>query len=106
MLFLYSITELTPAKAVSLLYECGFNFKSKWSLLASILNVPLEQKKEMRAIIKEDETYDHAMEIALDWWIKNTPGASWKELILSVDRCGEKDTADAMWKKITEEGNY
>ena len=104
-IFLYSLTEITPGKAVSLLYECGFNFKSKWSLLSSILNVPVEQKKEMRAIIKEDEAYEYAIEIALDWWIKNTSEASWKELISSVDRCGEKDTAHAMRKKLSQEGN-
>ena len=69
------------------------------------MNVPLEQKEKMRAIIKEDEAYDYAIEIALDWWIKNTSEASWKELISSVDRCGEKDTADAMRKKLSE-GNY
>ena len=104
LLFLYLITEITPAKAVSLLYECGFNFKSKWSLLASILNVPLELKEKMRAIIKEDETYEYAIERALDWWIKNTSEASWKVLISSVDRCREKDTADAVKKKLSEEG--
>ena len=60
----------------------------------------------MRAIIKEDETYDYAIEIALDWWIKNTSEASWKELISSVDRCGEKDTADEMRKRLSEKGNY
>ena len=58
----------------------------------------------MRAIIKEDETYEYAIEIALDWWIKNAPEASWKELISSVYECGEKDTADAMSKKMSEEG--
>ena len=60
----------------------------------------------MRAIIKEDEAFEYAMEIALDWWIKNTPEASWKELISSVDRCGEKDTAHAMKKKLSEEGEH
>ena len=87
------------------MYECGFNFKSKWSLLTSFLSVPVEQKKEMRAIIKEDEAYEYAIEIALDWWIKNTSEASWTELISSVDRCGEKDTAHAMRKKLSQEGN-
>ena len=90
---------------MSLLYECGFNFKSKWSLLSSFLSVPLELKGKMRAIIKEDEAYDYAIGIALDWWIKNTSEASWKELISSVDRCGEKDTADKMKTKLSEEGN-
>ena len=104
-IFLYSLTEITPGKAVSLLYECGFNFKSKWSLLTSFLSVPIELKGKMRAIIKEDETYDYAIEIALDWWIKNTSEASWEELISSVDRCGEKDTAHAMRKKLSQEGN-
>ena len=103
---LYSITDITPGKAVSLLYECGFNFKSNWSLLTSFLNVPVELKGKMRAIIKEDETYEYAIEIALDWWIKNTSEASWKVLISSVDRCGEKGTANAMRKKLNEEGNY
>ena len=60
----------------------------------------------MRAIIKDDETYEYAIEIALDWWIKNTSQASWKELISLVDECGEKDTAHAMKKKLSEEGNY
>ena len=69
------------------------------------MNVPLEQKEKMRAVIKEDEAYDYAIEIALDWWIKNTSEASWKELISSVDRCGEKDTAHAMRKRLSEEGN-
>ena len=104
LLFLYLITEITPAKAVSLLYECGFNFKSKWSLLTSFLSVPLELKGKMSAIIKDHQTYDYAIEIALDWWIENTSEASWKELILSVDRCGEKYTAHAMKKKLSEEG--
>ena len=90
---------------MSLLYECGFNFKSKWSLLSSFLSVPLELKGKMRAIIKEDEAYDYAIGIALDWWIKNTSEASWKELISSVDRCREKDTADKMKTKLSEEGN-
>ena len=75
-------------------------------MLTSFLSVPVELKGKMRAIIKEDEIYDHAIEIALDWWIKNTSEASWKELISSVDRCGEKDTADAMRKKLSEEGDY
>ena len=105
MLYLL-LTEITPGKAVSLMYECGFNFKSKWSLLTSFLSVPLELKGKMTAIIKEYETYDYAIEIALDWWIKNTSEASWKVLISSVDRCGEKDTADAMQKKLIEEGIY
>ena len=70
------------------------------------MTVPVELKGKMRAIIKEDETYDYAIEIALDWWIKNTSEASWKELISSVDRCGEKNTADAMRKKLSEEGNF
>ena len=65
------------------------------------MNVPLEQKETMRAIIKEDETYEYAIEIALDWWIKNTSEATWKEL---VDKCGEKDTAHAMRKKLNQEG--
>ena len=106
LLFLYSITEITPGKAVILLSDCGFNFKSNWNRFSSILNVPVELKEKMRAIIKEDETYDYAIEIALDWWIKNTSEASWKELISSVDMCGEKDTADSMKKKLSEEGNY
>ena len=104
--FLYSISEITPGKAVILLSDCGFNFKSNWNRLTSILNVPLEQKEKMRAIIKEDEAFEYAMEIALDWWIKNTSEASWRVLISSVDRCGEKDTADTMKKKLSGEGNY
>ena len=60
----------------------------------------------MRAIIKEDGPYEYAIEIALDWWIKNTTEASWKQLISSVDECGEKDTADVMKKTLNEEGNY
>ena len=103
---MFAFIEITPPKVVSLLYECGFNFKSKWSLLSSILNVPVELKGKMRAIIKEDETYEYAIEIALDWWIKNTSEASWKVLLSSVDRCGEKGTADAMRKKIIEKGDY
>ena len=105
-MFIYSITDITPGKAVVLLSDCGFNFKSNWSRLTSILNVPVEVKGKMRAIIKEDETYDYAIEIALDWWIKSTSEASWKELISSVDKCGQKDTAHAMRKKLNEEGNY
>ena len=104
MLFLYSITELTPGKAVILLSDCGFNFKSNWNRLTSILNVPVELKGKMRAIIKEDGVYEYAIEIALDWWINNTSEGSWKLLISSVDLCGEKDTADAMSKKLSEEG--
>ena len=46
----------------------------------------------------------YAIELALDWWIKNTPEASWKVLISSVDRCGEKDTADSMRKTLSKEG--
>ena len=106
LLLLYSITEITPGKAVILLSDCGFNFKSNWNRLTSILNVPLEQKEKMRAIIKEDEAYEYAMAIALNWWIKNKSEASWKELISSVDKCGEKDTAHAMRKKLSEEGIY
>ena len=102
----YSMSEITPGKAVILLSDCGFNFKSNWNRLTSILNVPLELKEKMRAIIKEDEAYEYAIEIALNWWIKNTSEASWKELISSVDRCGERDTAHAMKKKLSEEGNY
>jgi len=60
----------------------------------------------MRAIIEEDKGYEYAIEIALDWWIKNTSTASWKYLITSVDTCGEKDTANTMRKELAEEGNY
>ena len=101
-----STTELTSSKAIVLLYKSGFNFKSKWSLFTRVLNVPLEQMEKMRAIIKEDEIYEYAIEIALDWWIKNTSEASWKELILSVDMCGEKDAADTMRKTLSEESKY
>ena len=99
------LIEITAGKAVILLNKCGFNFKSNWSWLTSILNVPLEVKGKMRAIIKEDETYEYAIEIALDWWIKNTSEASWKVLISSVEECEETDTAHAMRKKLSE-GNY
>ena len=64
------------------------------------MNVPLEQREKMRAVIQEDEAYEYAIEIALDWWIKNTLEASWQELISVVYRCGEKDAADAMRKKL------
>ena len=91
--------DITPNKAVALLHECGFNFKSKWSVLTSILNVPWEQREKIRAAI-EDEAYDYAIEIALDWWIKSTLEASWQELVSLVHRCGEIDAADAMMKKL------
>ena len=104
--FLYSMIEITPGKAVNLLTDCGFNFKSNWNRLTSILNVPLQLKEKMRAIIKEDEAFEYAMEIALDWWIKNTPEASWKELKSSVHKCGEEIAADTMKNKLSEEGNY
>ena len=86
-----------------MLRECGFNFKIKWSLLTSILNVPQEKTEKMRAIIEEDEAYEHALEIALEWWIKNTSEASWETLVPMIYRCGENDTADEMTKKL---GNY
>ena len=91
--------DITPSKAVALLHECGFNFKSKWNLLTNILNVPLEQREKIRAVI-EDEAYDYAIEIALDWWIKSTLEASWQELVSLVYRCGEIDAADAMKKRL------
>ena len=97
--FLFVI-DITPSKAVALLHECGFNFKSKWSLLANILNVPLEQNEKMRAVIQEDEAYQYAVEIALDWWIKNTLESSWQELVSLVYRCGENDAANAMKKRL------
>ena len=59
----------------------------------------------MRAIIKEDETYEYAIEIALDWWIKKTSEPSWNKLISFVYKCGEKDTAHAMKKNVSEQGN-
>ena len=99
---MFYIVDITPSKAVAVLRECGFNFKSKWSSLTSILNVPLEKMVKMRAIIEEDEAYEYALEIALEWWIKNTSEASWKELISVVYRCGENDTVDAMRKKLGE----
>ena len=99
---MFYITDFTPSKAVAVLRECGFNFKSKWSSLTNILNVPLEKREKMRAIIEEDEAYEYALEIALDWWIKNTPEASWKELISMVYRCGENDTGDLTRKKLGE----
>ena len=102
---MFNLTELIPGKAVILLSDCGFHFKSNWNRLSSIFNVPLEQKERMRAIIREDEAYEYAMEIALNWWIKNTSESSWKELISSVDMCGEKDTADATRKRLSQEGN-
>ena len=82
-----------------MLHECGFNFKSKWSLLTNILNVPLEQREKIGAVI-EDEAYQYAVEIALDWWIKNTLESSWQELVSLVYSCGEKDAADAMKKRL------
>ena len=75
-------------------------------MFTSILNVPLKQTETLRAIIKEGETYEDAIEIALDWWIKNTSEVSWEALISSVDKCGEKDTADAMRKILREESNH
>ena len=83
-----------------MLRECGFDFNSKWNLLTSILNVPLEKREKMRAIIEEDEAYEYALEIALEWWIKNTSEASWETLVPMIYRCGENDTADEMRKKL------
>ena len=100
---MFYITDFTSKNAIAVLRECGFNFKSNWSLLTSILNVPLEKKEKMRTIIEDDEEYDCALEIALEWWItNNTSEASWKELILVVYKCGEDDTIDAMKKKLGE----
>ena len=99
---MFYIVDITPSKAVAVLCECGFNFKSKWSSLTNILNVPLEKMEKMRAIIEEDEAYEHVLEIALEWWIKSTSEASWKELISMVYRCGENDTVDAMRNKLGE----
>ena len=84
-----------------MLRECGFNFKSKWSLLTSIWNVPQEKMEKMRAIIEEDEAYEHALETALEWWIKNMSEASWQKLVPVVYRCGEIDTADQMMKRLS-----
>ena len=56
--------------------------------------------EKMRAVIQEDEAYHYAVEIALDWWIKNTLESSWQELVSFVYRCGEIDAADAMRKKL------
>ena len=56
--------------------------------------------EKVQAIIEEDEAYEYALEIALEWWIKNTSEASWKELIPMIYRCGENDTADEMRKKL------
>ena len=56
--------------------------------------------EKMIAIIEEDEAYEYALEIALEWWIKNTSEASWKELVPMIYRCGEIDTADEMRKKL------
>ena len=100
-IILVNIIDITPSNAVALLRECGFNFKSKWSLLISILNVPLEKMEKIRAIIEEDEVYEYALEIALEWWINNTSEASWKELVSMVYRCGETDTADDMMKRLS-----
>ena len=65
-------------------------------------NVPLERKERIKAIIEEDEAYEYALETALEWWIKNTLEASWKELISVVYMCRDNDAADAMRKKIGE----
>ena len=54
----------------------------------------------MRAVIQEDEAYQYAVEIALDWWIKNTSKASWEELVSLVYRCDENDAADAMKRRL------
>ena len=99
-MYSFYITDFTPDKAVAVLRECGFNFKNKWSLLTSNLNVPLEKMEKMRAIIEEDETYEYALEIALEWWIENTFKASWQKLVLMIYKCGENDTADEMRKKL------
>ena len=99
-MFLINIIDITPSNAVAVLRECRFDFKSKWSLLTSILNVPQEKTEKMRAIIEEDEAYEYALEIALEWWINNTSEASWKELVPMIYMCGEIDTADEMRKKL------
>ena len=70
-------------------------------MLTSILNVPQEKMEKMIAIIEKDEGYEHALEIALEWWIKNMSEASWKELVPMIYRCGENDTADEMRKKLS-----
>ena len=57
--------------------------------------------EKIRAIIEEDEAYEYALEIALEWWIKNTSEASWKTLLPMIYRCGEIDTADQMMKTLS-----
>ena len=89
-----------------MLRECGFDFNSKWSLLTSILNVPQEKIEKMRAIIEEGEAYEYALEIALEWWIKNMSEASWETLVPMVYRCGEINTADEMRKRLSKYALY
>ena len=52
----------------------------------------------MKAIIEDDEEYEYALEIAMEWWIGNKPEASWTELISAVYRCGENNAAGEMRK--------
>ena len=52
----------------------------------------------MKAIIEDDEEYEYALEIAMEWWIRNKPEASWTELISAVYRCEENNAAGEMRK--------
>ena len=67
-------------------------------MLTTILNIPLEKREKMKAIIEDDEEYEYALEIAMEWWIRNKPEASWTELISAVYRCGENNAAGEMRK--------
>ena len=108
MMFQFTSIELTSNNALRLLVKSGFVVKDRWSELASLLGVSLEERRRLKKMVSIDQDYHFALKEGLQWWITNDTAPCWKELISAVESCGDKGIATTLRRQldIKDEGIY
>ena len=77
--------ELSSFRALELLREHGFQFFNDWNGLTAILEVPLDKRRELKAMAERYGPMD-ALEEGLDYFIRNNEDASWELLFNAVHK--------------------
>ena len=80
--------------------KSGFVVKDKWTELTSLLGVATEERRRLKTMASNDQDYHFALEEGLLWWITNSTGPSWEELISAVKSCGDKTVAGILRREL------
>lgn len=95
MYFSFIAKPLNAHNALRLLQDSYFNVTKHWHQMGGDLGVSLDNRRRLQELAIRTQNYDGALEECLDWWISNTPDASWEILVETVER-HEVSTSDRM----------